>query len=178
EASADMYSYKLKKSGLRTQVCMDPNGMAIWVSKCQPCRKHQDGQMLLDMKMYNKMHDLDCLALDGGYTNYIKTLVEETDLCTSNFAHPIRKRKLKEMTEEETNYNSMFGSFRSQMESLFGDLGHTFEIHNNSKPVLVEKKQTYNLQLKLCLLLLNVKKMAALVGLEEEPIHLSWTRDG
>jgi hypothetical protein len=178
EASAEMYSYKLKKSGLRTQVCMDPNSMAIWVSKSQPCKRYQDGQMLVDMKMHNKMHDLDCLALDGGYTQYIKTLVEETDLSTSNFAYPIRKRRLQELTQEESNYNSIFGSFRSQMESLFGDLGHAFEIHNNSKPVLVEKRQTYNLQMRLCLLLLNVKRMVALVGLEADPIHLAWTKDG
>ncbi|KAG0007660.1 hypothetical protein BGZ82_005232, partial [Podila clonocystis] len=91
--------------------------MVIWVSKSQSCKKHQDGQMLVDMKMHDKMHHLDCLALDGGYTQYIKTLVEETDLSPSNFAHPIRKRRLQEMTKEESNYNGMFGSFRSQMES-------------------------------------------------------------
>jgi hypothetical protein len=134
--------------------------------------------MLVDMKMHNKMHDLDCMALDGGYPQYIQALMEGTDLGISNFAYPIRKRKLKELTQEESNYNGMFGSFRSQMESLFGDLGHAFEIHNNSKPVLVEKRQTYNLQMRLCLLLLNIKRMVALVGLEADPIHLAWTKDG
>ncbi|KAI9233212.1 MAG: hypothetical protein BYD32DRAFT_360186, partial [Podila humilis] len=48
-----MYSYKLKKSGVRTQVCMDPNGMALI---------------------------LDCIAIDGGYTQYIKKLVEDTSM--------------------------------------------------------------------------------------------------
>ncbi|KAG0036026.1 hypothetical protein BGZ83_003913 [Gryganskiella cystojenkinii] len=120
KASAEMYSYKLKKSGLRTQVCMDVNSMALWVSKSQPCKNHQDGQMLVDMKMHNKMHEVDCLALDGGYTQYLKTLVEETDLRRSNFAHPIHKRKLKDLTAQESNYNGIFGSFRSQMESLEG----------------------------------------------------------
>ncbi|KAI9233206.1 MAG: hypothetical protein BYD32DRAFT_361133, partial [Podila humilis] len=52
-----MYSYKLKKSGVRTQVCTDCNGMAIL-----------------------HIHQLDCIAVDGGYTQYIKKVVEDTDL--------------------------------------------------------------------------------------------------
>ncbi|KAF9897981.1 hypothetical protein EC991_001228, partial [Linnemannia zychae] len=49
--SAEMYSYKLKKSGLRTQVVMDCNGMALWVSKSAACKNHADGTMLLAMKV-------------------------------------------------------------------------------------------------------------------------------
>ena len=64
------------------------------------------------------------------------------------------------------------------MEALFGELGSTFEKHNNRKPVLVDKKQTYNLQLKLCLMLLNMKKMVAMLQIHEEPIHTAWCRDG
>ncbi|KAI9239763.1 MAG: hypothetical protein BYD32DRAFT_356225, partial [Podila humilis] len=57
-----MYSYKLKKSGVRTQVCMDPNGMALIVSNTP------------------HIHELDCIAIDGGYTQYIKKLVEDTSM--------------------------------------------------------------------------------------------------
>lgn len=64
------------------------------------------------------------------------------------------------------------------MESLFADLGSTFEKHNNRTPVLVDKKQTYNLQLKLSLLLLNMKKMVALLKISAEPIHTAWLREG
>ncbi|KAG9065466.1 hypothetical protein KI688_001749 [Linnemannia hyalina] len=88
------------------------------------------------------------------------------------------KRKNKDLTQEEAFYNSTFGSFRSQMESLFADLGSTFEKHNNRAPVLVDKKQTYNLQLKLSLLLLNMKKMVALLAISVEPIHTAWLREG
>ncbi|KAF8927439.1 hypothetical protein BGZ47_002160 [Haplosporangium gracile] len=139
--TAEMYSYKLKKPGLRTQVVMD--------------------------------------SVDGGYTQYLKKLTEESDTHTlHNFAHPYRKKKHQELTKEESAYNATFGSFRSQMEGLFGDLGTTFERHNNRSPVLVEKKETYNLQLKLALLLLNIKKMVALLNIPTEPIHSAWLRDG
>jgi hypothetical protein len=179
ESSAEMYSYKLKKSGLRTQVAMDCNGMALWVSKSMPCKSFADGTMLLAMKIEKKVDALDCIAVDGGYTQYLKKLVEESDtLSLQNFAHPYRKKKHQELAEEESQYNSTFGSFRSQMESLFGELGATFERHNNRAPVLVEKKQTYNLQLKLALLLLNIKKMVALLKIPVEPIHTAWLREG
>lgn len=179
ESSAEMYSYKLKKSGLRTQVVMDCNGMALWVSKSASCKSYADGTMLLAMKIEKKVDVLDCIAVDGGYPQYLKKLVEETDtLSLRNFAHPYRKKKHQELAEEEAQYNSTFGSFRSQIEALFGELGSTFERHNNRAPVLVEKKQTYNLQLKLALLLLNIKKMVALLKIPTEPIHSAWLREG
>ncbi len=179
ESSADMYSYKLKKSGLQTQVVMDCNGMALWVSKSASCKKNADGTMLLGMKMDRRVHELDCIAVDGGYTQFLTKLVEECNkLSLHNFAHPFRKKKNQDLTEQESAYNSTFGSFRSQMESLFGDLGSIFEKHNNRAPVLVDKKETYNLQLKLSLLLLNMKKMVAMLKIPTEPIHTAWLHDG
>jgi len=158
---------------------MDCNGMALWVSKSAPCKNFADGTMLLGMKMEKKVHEMDCVAVDGGYTQYLKTLVEECDaLSLRNFTHPYRKKRHQELSQEEALYNATFGSFRSQMEALFGDLGATFERHNNRSPVLVEKKQTYNAQLKLALLLLNIKKMVAMLGIPTEPIHAAWMREG
>ncbi|KAG0037492.1 hypothetical protein BGZ83_003392, partial [Gryganskiella cystojenkinii] len=121
---------------------------------------------------------MDCMALDGGYPQFLKKLLEDSDLSRNNFAHPYRKKKNRDLTVEEMFYNRTFGSFRSQMESLFADLGSTFEKHNNRAPVMVEKKQTYNLQLKLSLLLLNLKKMAAMLKIPAEPIHTAWLREG
>ncbi|KAF9017114.1 hypothetical protein BGZ52_005333 [Haplosporangium bisporale] len=178
KSSAEMYSYKLKKSGVRTQVCMDPNGMALIVSKSLPCKDNNDGTMLVGMKVHRHIHELDCIAIDGGYTQYIKKLVEDTSMTKKNFCFPIRKSRGKDLAQDEANYNNIFGSFRSQMEDEFGVLGATFELHNNRKPVLVTKVETYNLQLCLCLLLMNVKRMVALLGLKEEPMHKAWMRDG
>jgi hypothetical protein len=178
KSSSEMYSYKLKKSGVRTQVCVDCNGMAILVSKSSPCRDNNDGTMLVRMKIHKYIHELDCIALDGGYTQYIKKLVADTSLSKKNFCYPIRKSRGKDLVQDEANYNKMFGSFRSQVEAEFGALATIFEKHNNRKPVLVTKIDTYNLQLRLCLLLMNIKKMVALLKIHAEPIHSAWTRDG
>jgi DDE superfamily endonuclease len=178
KSSSEMYSYKLKKSGVRTQVCVDCNGMTILVSKSLPCKDNNDGTMLVGMKIHKHIHELDCIALDGGYTQYIKKIVDDTSMSKKNFCYPIRKSRGKDLAQDEANYNKIFGSFRSQMEAEFGDLGAIFEKHNNRKPVLVTKIETYNLQLRLCLLLMNIKKMVALLQLDVEPIHSAWIRDG
>ena len=46
EKSKDMYSYKLKKSGLHTQVCIDINGMVLFTSRSAPCKDNSDGVQL------------------------------------------------------------------------------------------------------------------------------------
>lgn len=178
KSSADMYSYKLKKAGVRTQVCTDCMGMTILVSKSMPCKDNNDGTMLVAMKIHKHIHPLDVIAVDGGYPQYIKKLMDDSDLTKKNFCYPIRKHRGKDFTKDESEYNSTFGSFRSQIEATFGDLGTIFAKHNNRRPVLVSKIETYNLQLQLCLLLMNIKKMVGHLDIEPEPIHSAWTRDG
>ncbi|KAF9547946.1 hypothetical protein EC957_007459 [Mortierella hygrophila] len=68
---ASLYSYKLKKSGFRVQVCTDMNSTVLFVSTPAPCRDYNDGTMLLRMGIQNKIHKLDCVAMDGGYNLFI-----------------------------------------------------------------------------------------------------------
>ncbi|KAF9964335.1 hypothetical protein BGZ73_001912 [Actinomortierella ambigua] len=130
------------------------------------------------MKIQNYMHEMDCVALDGGYTQYIPSIIDKSSLSKSNFCTPVRKKAHKPLSKEEANYNTIFGAFRSQMESLFGELGRTFEKHNNRAPIQVDKAKTYNLQLKLALLLLNIKHMVTLLKIQEQPLHAAWKSDG
>ena len=59
--------------------------------------------MLLSMKLDRKVHELDCIAVDGGYTHFLKKLVEVSDkLSLHNFAHPCCKKKAQELTEQES----------------------------------------------------------------------------
>ncbi|KAI9467655.1 hypothetical protein BDB00DRAFT_748534, partial [Zychaea mexicana] len=53
-----MYSYKLKKNGIRTQFVSDMNDMIIYTSK---------------------INENDCIAFDSGYYYYIKKFVETCD---------------------------------------------------------------------------------------------------
>ncbi|KAI9497239.1 hypothetical protein BDB00DRAFT_751136, partial [Zychaea mexicana] len=68
----------------------------------------------------------------------------------NNFMFPIRKSKNIEFTDKELLYNDTFGSFRSKIESCFGNLGNKFKrFNNNEGSIKVTDLKVYNLQLKL-----------------------------
>ncbi|KAI8394345.1 uncharacterized protein BYT42DRAFT_487345, partial [Radiomyces spectabilis] len=75
------------------------------------------------MKLENKLHELDCIALDGGYTLFLNSIINESNTLTwKNFIVPIRKEKNKELSDIEKNYNNIFGGFRSKIETIFANL--------------------------------------------------------
>ncbi|KAG0163313.1 hypothetical protein DFQ30_000367 [Apophysomyces sp. BC1015] len=175
EGSAGMYSYKLKKSGFRTQVCIDINDMILFVSESMPCRDYNDGTMFLQMNISKKIHSVDCVALDGGYTQYINQLVDDSDsLQEKNFCCPIRKPVGIALTSSEVLFNDMFGSFRSKIEARFGELVSTFHKFGNTSPIRVNNKDTFMLQSQLACLLLNIKTFIQMLNLPVHPHHSLW----
>jgi hypothetical protein len=127
------YSYKLKRNGFRTQVAIDNNGFIVFISKSQPCSVGNDGTMLTDMNIYNKVNTMDCIALDGGYILFVNNIIDNSNLNDHNFVFPIRKDLGINLNEIELNYNDQFGGFRSKMEKSFANIGHIFERLNNTK---------------------------------------------
>ncbi|KAI8601328.1 hypothetical protein EDD21DRAFT_305285 [Dissophora ornata] len=82
--------------------------MVVFASQPAECRDFNDGTMLSKMAIDKKIHHLDCLAQDGGYTLHLEGIIAASDtLTSSNFCYPIRKRKGIELTEEETRYNAL-----------------------------------------------------------------------
>jgi DDE superfamily endonuclease len=172
ENKIDMFSYKLHKSGLRTQVCIDINGLALFVSMSEACKDNNDGTMLVAMKIGNKIQEVDCIGLDGGYTQHIgKILEQDHQLTLMNFCFPIHKKRLQPLHAEEANFNRMFGAFRSMVENTFSELGTAFNKHNNKDPIRVNSKKAFNMNLRLCLLLLNIKKFVNILQIQELPHH-------
>ena len=179
ENKIDMFSYKLRKSGLRTQVCIDINGMALFVSKSAACKDNNDGSMLVAMNIGNKIQSVDCIALDGGYPQHLHGILEQDDqLNLNNFCFPIRKKRLQPLHVDEANFNSIFGGFRSMVENTFSELGTAFHKHNNKDPIRVDTKKEFNMNLRLCLLLLNIKKFVNMLNIQASPHHLAWKDEG
>ena len=174
--AAKMYSYKFKKSGLRTQVCVDNNSMILFLSKSAPCGDSTDGVMLTKIKLEKHIHKLDCVGLDGGYTQHINKVIESSDLNLGNFCHPVCKSKGIELSSDEVKYNKIFGSFRSKIESVFGELGAVFERFNNQSVIRTCDSEIFNLQFKLASLLMNIKKFVDLGKIQTQPHHLYWTQ--
>ncbi|CAO3618572.1 unnamed protein product [Mucor hiemalis] len=171
------YSYKLKKSGFRTQVAIDTNGMILFISDSQPCSTNNDGSMLTNMNIENKINLMDCIALDGGYSLYVNNIVNNSDLNDYNFVYPIRKEKNINLDENEVSYNNQFGSFRSTMEKTFSDLGLIFKRLNNKRSFLTTNINIYNIQLKIASVLLNIKRYVSINNIDHNDFHSYWVDD-
>lgn len=172
-----MYSYKLKGSGYRTQVCTDVNDMVVFVSDSCPCRDYNDGTMLSQIHLSEVMHQMDCMGLDGGYTLVINQVLDQQSFKSQNFCCPIRKKAGVELTEHEKEFNAAFGSFRSKVEAVFGELRATFQRFGNKKTIKSEES-TFNVQLKLAFVLLNIRRIASTGVCPQQPHHLQWLEPG
>ncbi|KAI8969524.1 hypothetical protein BDB01DRAFT_732282 [Pilobolus umbonatus] len=95
--------------------------------------------MLLNNINFSKFFKYsDCICFDGLYENTINEVIDKynnigMNISINNFCFPIKKNKNIELTDDEIFFNNNLGSFR------------------------VTKTSTYNLQIKLCCLLYNIK---------------------
>lgn len=174
------WSFKLKKSGIRTQILCDINEMAILISKSSLCGNSSDGGMMLNMKLYNVINKEDCIALDGGYTLFIKQFEDlckerNYDLCDNNFFYPIRKENNIRLTKQEEHYNDVFGSFRSIIEQQFCDLQNKYKRFDNNNSMLKADDIKYiNLQIKVSFLLKNIQKFCDKFNIITQEHHKLW----
>jgi hypothetical protein len=177
---AQFYSYKLKKSGFRTQVGMDINGMILFVSAAAPCATNNDGSMLVSMGLDSKnVSRFDVVCMDGGYSLFLDRLVQvNPHLQKSNFVTPIRRSKGVNLSPDEASYNSVVGSFRSSIESRFGELGHLFQRFNGKSVIRVSDDTMFTVQLKLACVLSNIKKFVAMGQLQHTEHHMFWMQSG
>jgi hypothetical protein len=149
-----LYSYKFKKNGLRTQFVSDMNDMIIYTSKSDYCSDSSDGSMFMNMELYKEINNKDTVALDGGYTLFVKQLIELStskgyEFTDNNFIYPIRKESGESLTITEDHFNKTFGSFRSKVENQFSGIGNKFYRFNNNKSVVkMDNIKFYNLQFK------------------------------
>ncbi|KAL1929527.1 hypothetical protein VTP01DRAFT_1665 [Rhizomucor pusillus] len=177
--SARSYSYKLKKSGLRMQACIDINQMIVLVSDAEHCGEHNDGLMLSRIDLSHAVSKYDVIGLDGAYTLYIGRIAQKnTYLTERNFVCPIRKDRGKNLLAEEVQFNNIFGGFRSMIESVFGEIGHVFERFNKRNVIRVSDMETFTLQFKLASVLLNIKRFVWLGKLEPASHHTLWIQQG
>jgi hypothetical protein len=173
--SIKSYSYKLKKSGFRTQVCMDINGMIIFVSDAEHCGTNNDGSMLSKIDLGKFVGTVDVVALDGVYAQYLSGIINNNaGLTLKNFMYPVRKQRNMELDDISKRFNDVFGSFRSMVEDAFSGLSSTFHRFNNRNPIRVSDLSTFTVQLKLASVLYNMKKVVGMGRIEYEELHARW----
>lgn len=148
--------------------------MIVFVSNSKPCKINTDDKMLVEMNIDKKIANVDCIALDGGYNNAIKVITENTNLNIYNFVSPVRKKNNIELDNIESEYNLIFGGFRSKIEKNFADIGETFKRFNNEKPIRTSDINIFNIQFKISCLLLNIKNFVKLGNIELQDFHKYW----
>ena len=172
-----LYSYKLKKSGLRTQFLSDVNNIVVNISNSDFCADNNDGLMFLHMNLYKKIHITDIIAVDGGYTLYINQFIEDANkkgfsFSNNNFVYPIRKNPNETLTITEIQFNNTFGTFRSTIETQFANISGKYKRFNNCRSVTkITKSNHYNLQLKVACLLKNIQHFVSLFNIPILPHH-------
>lgn len=177
----EMYSWKLKKPGLNTQFILDLNKIVVYVSESLPCRDHNDDLMFINNIEFKKfLTSYDNICFDGLYENTLLETIEKyksnVDMDLSNFTYPINKTKNKDLEENEERFNRYIGGFRSTIESYFSFLGSTFKRFSGQNNIRVTKLKTYNVQLRLACLLLNIKQFSEVSNLNFNEKYSSWTR--
>lgn len=175
----ELYSFKFKKPGIRTQVVSDVNDMILYISNSKYCKNNVDGEMFLKMKLENIAEKEDCVAFDGGYYYYIEPFLEEHhDYDYQNFIYPYRRTRNIQLSNEKIEFNKMFGSYRSKIETIFADIGNKFNKFDNTKTVTKTTNiKGFNLQFKVACLLINIKKFIEKYNIEiNEHIKL-WKND-
>ncbi|KAI8327746.1 hypothetical protein BC941DRAFT_363916 [Chlamydoabsidia padenii] len=105
----------------------------------------------------------DCLTFDGLYSNTLNEVIKkynniDFNINEDNFIYPVRKQKNIELTQDEDLFNKHLGGYRSIIETI-------------------TKFKTYNLQLKLACLLLNIKKFVEIGNIDVTYLHKRWTED-
>lgn len=159
----DLYSYKLQKHGLNTQFVIDCNDMAVFISESKECKMNNDDKMFINNVHLNKFFSInDCLCFDGLYENSLNEVIQKYTnaglrINIDNFCFPIRNYNKKVENSDEIQFNKELGGFRSRIESYFSNISRIFKRLDPQNKVRVTKIETYNLQLRFCCLLLNIK---------------------
>ncbi|KAG2222130.1 hypothetical protein INT45_007566 [Circinella minor] len=179
-----LYSYKLKGLAVRIQVIQDMNEIITHVSVSEKCAVGNDDIMFIQMKLYNKISEADCLGMDGGYNLFIQKFKDNgTDagygFYDRNFLHPIRKELGQKLTLNETHFNNKFGSFHSSIEAQFSMFGSKFERFNNNRAALqISDIKYYNIQFHITCILTNIWRFVDKYDIEVQPHHKLWYGKG
>lgn len=154
---------------------------SLYINNYEILENWIDEKMLLDININKFYNEVDCICFDGLYENTVKEFIEKFNnigfnICLKNFCYPIKKDKGIELSIDERKFNEELGGFRSIIEKYFAELGNIFIRFNGQTKVRITDNKTYNIQLKLAVVLLNIKYFTELFGIGEN-IHYSKWKD-
>ncbi|GAA5817784.1 hypothetical protein MFLAVUS_011340 [Mucor flavus] len=109
-----------------------------------------------------------CICFDDKYKN------TGYNISLRNFCYPIRKDRNIKLTNDEEKFNHILGGLRSKIESYFAELGSIFTRFSGQCKIRITDKKIYNIQLKLAIVLLNIKYFNDLFQIEDNNHYNKW----
>jgi hypothetical protein len=179
-----LYSFKFKNDGLRTQFIIDINQFILCSSESEFCNDFTDGKMFEKIKLEKILNATDCLMIDGGYPLHLNNVIESAsargyDYSLDSFCFPFRKEQNKDLTPTQISFNKQVGAFRSDIESFFSTYTKTFQRFNKNNIVRITERKTYNLQIKFCNILYNIKNGVRVynINVQDNYLYSLWMED-
>lgn len=177
-----LYSWKLKTSELNTQFIIDINKMCLYISNSLPCKDNTDDNMLLNINIKTFYYETDCIGFDGLYENTIEEFILKYNnigynISIKKFCFPIKTDTSIDLTIDEADYNEQLGAFRSKIETYFAELSSIFKRFDPQNKIRITDHNLYNLQLKLSVVLLNIKYFIDLFGIDQNHHYNKWRID-
>lgn len=123
--------------------------------------------------IYNNLYS-DGLYINTLHETVAKFLVKNLELEKPNFTFPINKKKKIKLQEDEDKLNRYIGGFGSKIESYFTNLDKKFNRLDTKNKIRVTKLETYNIQLRFCCALFNIKKIVDITKLDILPEYSKW----
>ncbi len=178
-----LYSFKLKKSGARTQLVLDTNNFFIHVSDSEPCGINNDGSHLMQMRIYNWIGKHDCMQMDSVYRLFLARIVAlchqngRQEINSNQFIFPIRRLPKKPLDMSEDNYNERFGACRSRIETQFSEFEQKFGLFGPTKVMCITNMKVYNVMFKVAIVLYNFYRAETVFEdyIDILPKHEEWT---
>ncbi|GAA5798309.1 hypothetical protein HPULCUR_003710 [Helicostylum pulchrum] len=140
--------------------------------------------MLEKIKLEKILNATDCLMIDGGYPLHLNNVIESAsargyDYSLDSFCFPFRKEQNKDLTLTQISFNKQVGAFRSDIESFFSTYTKIFQRFNKNNIVRITEKKTYNLQIKFCNILYNIKNGAKVynINVQDNYLYSLWMED-
>jgi hypothetical protein len=170
-----LYSFKFKN---------DVNQFILCSSESEFCNDFTDGKMFEKIKLEKILNATDCLMIDGGYPLHLNNVIESAsargyDYSLDSFCFPFRKEQNKDLTPTQISFNKQVGAFRSDIESFFSTYTKTFQRFNKNNIVRITERKTYNLQIKFCNILYNIKNGVRVynINVQDNYLYSLWMED-
>lgn len=164
-----LYSIDFNSSGYKTQFIIDSNMFILYVSFPSPSNDYSCGEMINNINFKNIITYTDCILLDDIYIEYLEDVIKNDNekggfLSNDNFYYQINIK------------NTEIDNFICTMKKFLTEFTNLFKRFN--KKSTITESYCYNLQLKLCCVLYNIKRACKIYEINDEnDLYKQWLND-